>query len=228
MVRSRPAINGNVRGAGMSLWKYLFGRKEPPPLPSCPYCGKPLATDTAKRCFECGWDWHNPDQVVMANEHLVWAIEPGWKCAYGAEDPVSGAISEFIAEGDDINNWKELITMCVTPLTAQVLTNCGSTPEEAFELLKMQRELQSPGLTSWHAVAKDETSILYEWQARPITDALGNRWPEQHEIVRLLDGKNTRFRIAYTVKTYSMPSEARVKWIQRLLEARVEPEKSGG
>ncbi len=30
----------------------------------CPYCGKPLRTDLAKQCLECGADWHNPDNVV--------------------------------------------------------------------------------------------------------------------------------------------------------------------
>jgi len=24
----------------------------------CPYCGKPLRTDQARQCFECGKDWH--------------------------------------------------------------------------------------------------------------------------------------------------------------------------
>ena len=37
----------------------------PLPLRSpCPYCGKPLATDKAKQCFECGMDWHDPQNVV--------------------------------------------------------------------------------------------------------------------------------------------------------------------
>lgn len=30
----------------------------------CPYCGKPLRTDTAKQCFECGTDWHDANNVV--------------------------------------------------------------------------------------------------------------------------------------------------------------------
>jgi hypothetical protein len=25
----------------------------------CPYCGKPLRTERAKQCFECGMDWHD-------------------------------------------------------------------------------------------------------------------------------------------------------------------------
>lgn len=33
---------------------WAFGRKTPP----CPKCGKPLKTNKAQQCFECGHDWH--------------------------------------------------------------------------------------------------------------------------------------------------------------------------
>ena len=26
--------------------------------PPCPHCGKPLRSELAKQCFECGTDWH--------------------------------------------------------------------------------------------------------------------------------------------------------------------------
>jgi hypothetical protein len=28
----------------------------------CPHCGKPLRTDMANQCFECGTDWHDASQ----------------------------------------------------------------------------------------------------------------------------------------------------------------------
>lgn len=33
----------------------------------CPYCGKALRTNMAQQCFECGADWHDPDNVVRHN-----------------------------------------------------------------------------------------------------------------------------------------------------------------
>jgi hypothetical protein len=30
----------------------------------CPYCGKLLRSMIAKRCLECGLDWHDPNNVV--------------------------------------------------------------------------------------------------------------------------------------------------------------------
>jgi hypothetical protein len=32
--------------------------------PSCPHCGEPLRTEQAKQCFQCGMDWHDPENVV--------------------------------------------------------------------------------------------------------------------------------------------------------------------
>ncbi len=29
----------------------------------CPYCGKPLRTDQARQCFECGMDWHGQGAI---------------------------------------------------------------------------------------------------------------------------------------------------------------------
>lgn len=29
----------------------------------CPYCGKPLRTDQARQCFECGMDWHEQGAI---------------------------------------------------------------------------------------------------------------------------------------------------------------------
>jgi hypothetical protein len=34
------------------------------PTKPCPWCGKPLKTEKAQQCFECGMDWHDPANVV--------------------------------------------------------------------------------------------------------------------------------------------------------------------
>jgi hypothetical protein len=30
----------------------------------CPYCGRPLRTDRANQCFECGTDWHDASNII--------------------------------------------------------------------------------------------------------------------------------------------------------------------
>lgn len=41
------------------------------PGPPCQYCGVPLATDRAKQCIDCGYDWRDPANVVCRRK-------PGW------------------------------------------------------------------------------------------------------------------------------------------------------
>lgn len=36
--------------------------EKPPPTP-CPYCGKPLVTNSAKQCPHCFMDWHDPHNI---------------------------------------------------------------------------------------------------------------------------------------------------------------------
>ena len=32
--------------------------------PPCPHCGRLLRNEKAKQCFECGMDWHDPENVI--------------------------------------------------------------------------------------------------------------------------------------------------------------------
>ena len=58
-----------LTGCGLaeaSSWVVNHPLLEPPTRQTkpCPYCGKPLRTDLARQCFECGRDWHDPARGV--------------------------------------------------------------------------------------------------------------------------------------------------------------------
>jgi len=36
----------------------------------CPHCGRLLRNPRAKQCFECGMDWHDPDNVLCRRREL--------------------------------------------------------------------------------------------------------------------------------------------------------------
>jgi hypothetical protein len=146
------------------------------------------------------------------SERLHFEVEPGWKVGYQAEIPQKFSITEFIREGDDINNWKELLT-----IQNYVPSWGGSSPENALNELKTAREKNCPGGTRWNVIEKNKDSVLYEWQAKP---CLG--WPDQHEIARIIFGKYNRFVVRYTVKQYKMPDEQRDYWIGRFSKAGIE------
>ena len=141
---------------------------------------------------------------------LHFDFEFGWKVGYYAEVPNQYVITEFIREGDVINNWKELLTIQrFPPLWG------GPSPEDAFNKLKVIREKKCPGVTKWNIIDKDERSILYEWQATPCFG-----WPDQHEIARIIYGKYNRFVLHYALKTRQMSAEQRSKWIKKLSDAK--------
>jgi hypothetical protein len=143
-------------------------------------------------------------------ESLNFPYEPGWKVGHEAEVPRQYRIIEYVRDGDDIKNWKELYT----------IQNFGPpwggpSPEDALNSLKAAREKECPGITKWNVISTDGSSILYEWQAKP---CLG--WPDQHEIARIIYGKYNRWVLRYTVKVYQMPPEQRDKWIRDLSTAK--------
>lgn len=137
---------------------------------------------------------------------LGFDFESGWKIGHYAELPQHYSIIEFIREGDDINNWKELLTIQYFPPLC-----CGTSPEDTLNKLKAVREKECPGVTKWSVIEKDQNSILYEWQAKP---CLG--WSDQHEIARIIYGENNTFILHYALKTRQMPGDQRTKWINKL------------
>ena len=44
-------------------------------------------------------------------EDVSFEVEPGWKVGYYTEIPNQYSLIELIPEGDDINNWRELLTL---------------------------------------------------------------------------------------------------------------------
>ena len=149
------------------------------------------------------------------HEHIVLGFnagEWGWKVGYSAEVPNQYSITEFIREGDDINDWNELLSFQIFPPLWG-----GPNPEDAFNKLKFIREMKCPAVTKWNIIYKDEKSILYEWQSRP---CLG--WPDQYEIARIIYGKYNTFVLRYTQKNYQIPDEERLEWIKRFSVAKIE------
>jgi hypothetical protein len=58
-------------GAPLEDCKRWVVDQMPKTVTPCPYCQAPLATPQAKRCFQCGRDWHDPTNVVRRGD-LDW------------------------------------------------------------------------------------------------------------------------------------------------------------
>jgi hypothetical protein len=138
--------------------------------------------------FELSTDWKEASSHVLGNRQLM---------------------IEFVRKGDDINNWKELFTY-------QNFAKGKQTPEEFLNKLKAEREKECPGATVWNVIEQNESSILYEWRAKP---CLG--WPEQHEVARIILGKHNLFVLHYVAKVPELAPDTRTKWIKTLQDATV-------
>ena len=153
------------------------------------------------------WGRHATSEA--ASEGLDLKLGTEWQVANHANAGWN-TILEYIRAGDDINSWKELVTI------QKFIGTSKSSPEEELNLLKALREKECPGATEWNVIEKDESSILYEWHARSCQG-----WPEQHEIARIMLGNNVRYFLRYTVKAPEMTPETRTQWIQTFTSASI-------
>ena len=139
---------------------------------------------------------------------LYFDFEPGWTLGHYVERPNQYTL-EFIREGDDIDNWKELLAIQVLPPFWG-----GASVEDALEKVKAVQEQICPGVTTWNVIDKDVKSILYEWQAR-----LCRGKSEQHQIARIIFEKDKTYMLYYAQKTYQMPDELRDRWMKKFRDA---------
>src|SRR5258705_13953129 len=144
-------------------------------------------------------------------EVLGFKLGSEWNPAYSS-DKNRSEIMEFIREGDDLNNWKELVTY-------QNFERHGkSSPEEILNKLKANREKECPGATTWNVIDKSESRILYEWQAKRCLN-----WPEQSELATIIVGKDNLFLLHYAAKVHELAPDVRAQWIKRFSDAAIQP-----
>ncbi|MDD5275829.1 MAG: DUF4124 domain-containing protein [Methylovulum sp.] len=161
-----------------------------------------------KRDYNAAFNWIR--KAAEQDYPLSFDFGSGWKMGYYAESNAHYGIAEYIPKEDNINTWKERLTIQHFPPLWGV-----SSPEKTFDKLKVAKENECPGLTTWHVLGKDENSLLYEWQSQSCLN-----WPEQHEIAKIIYGKDNTFILHYTVKTYQMRAGQRAKWVKLFLDAK--------
>jgi len=117
----------------------------------------------------------------------------------------------MVRKGESINNWTELFSIFNLPLTS------SSPPrEQLMNELKEKMQNRCPNVV-WSVIQVGPNDILYEWRIVTCSPH-----PDQHEIARIVDGKQNRFRIAYTAKTTELSADKRKEWIDNLLAAKFE------
>jgi hypothetical protein len=141
---------------------------------------------------------------------------PEWKAAF-SPDTRNSTILEFIREGDNINNWKEMVT--IRNLGAK--PSSKFTPEEMMDAMKRVMEIMCPGTTERNAIEKNEGSVLYERHA-----GVCRGQPEECAIERIIAGTHDFFSLRYTARVHEVAPDTRAQWIKTFSDATVDSKDS--
>ena len=134
---------------------------------------------------------------------------PPWKEASRADTKVTRT-REYVRPGETLADWREL-------LTVQVFDKARGgfpAPPAAEDSLRRRMVARCPGVV-WNRIAADSAGVLYEWR---VAGCAGT--PDQHEVARIIEGRDARARVAYTRKGAPMPDSVRAGWVDRLGKAR--------
>jgi hypothetical protein len=164
--------------------------------------------------FWCLISWVGAGAAQTQDQGVKFTLGPEWKVANKANDNSSGIV-EFVREGDNIHNWKELVTIQTFKESAK------SSPQEVLMRLKALREKECPGATEWNIIEQSENTLSYEWHAKP---CLG--WPEQQEIARIIFVRPYSCILRYTAKVHELAPEIRTGWIKTFADATFDPNTS--
>jgi len=139
------------------------------------------------------------DLSKLERQNIVFDERP-WKYAWGKKADNIVTI-EYVPLGDDINNWKELIT---SQYVTQIPPNVN--PRSFAEIIV--KELKSKGfypVVTYHKVTPDE--VIFEFRIeKPESQT-------QDEIQVIRKEEDGFYIIHYVVKQFDMGTENRNKWI---------------
>jgi hypothetical protein len=130
-----------------------------------------------------------------------------WKNGYEAHN-ASQAITEYVLEGETVENWTELVTAHhFMGLQSQV------TLKSFMEIMQKDLYRSCPSVR-WEVINESPEDLIYFWQ---LTDCAGQ--DNQYEIARLILGKTAIHLVRYTHKSPVLDSRRYEIWLALLKNA---------
>ena len=120
---------------------------------------------------------------------------------------------DFIREGDNINDWLELVTVT----NYKILKNKPYSLEKGLLNLKQKVEKTCPGATNWHVIERNKSSIVFEWKTQYCQ---GIR--SQSGVGKIIIGKFNIFQVIYSTRELLVLPSQRIKWIKKISSAKIE------
>lgn len=124
-----------------------------------------------------------------------------WKAAWGEKTPEITTV-EYIVIGDDINNWKEIITSQFMPIKQVSPSELG----DSF----LSRLKQTGAIYTVNTIENSANQLIFEYKVlKPVN-------LQQDEIVKITQGKDGLYILHYAIKGADMDEANRQKWIENI------------
>jgi hypothetical protein len=151
--------------------------------------------------YNCKAEVSTEEKPQLTFDGRVWGI------GYQAQN-YQGSIIEYVLGGETTNNWTELVTVQSFKGTPE-----NTKAENIMEKIKQNLKSLCPDI-KFTVFYKKQNDLLYEWS---ITDCPRDK--DQHEIARILLGKNGLHIIHYVTKKVPISPKTRQQWIKLIKAA---------
>lgn len=125
-------------------------------------------------------------------------------------------ITEFVRPGEKIDSWTELLTAQLLRRSAYPSTVDEMVSSSHQALVKRCPEVTLNVIARQAQGEPEGPGLLYEWIVKGCAGEA-----DQHEVVRVMYGRFTIYRLAYVAKTAALAPEKREKWIADLKTAKI-------
>ncbi|MBL7480446.1 hypothetical protein [Legionella bononiensis] len=141
-------------------------------------------------------------QILTYEQQNIHFDDRVWKPAWGQKSNAGWTV-EYIPAGDNINQWKELVTSQFIPGTE------GVTPAQFKKTFITN--LKKTGVTySINTINEQPNQLIFEFKVTVPVNL------QQDEIQKITRGKNGIYVLHYTIKKAEMSKANRQKWIENL------------
>lgn len=150
--------------------------------------------------------------LTYAEKPVLHFDNRNWEVGYEAANEQQ-SIAEYVLKGETVHSWTELFSL-QTFFGLQQIT----TPKKFMEEMKnnMKPSLQ------WNMLRKEENDVLYEWKVTNDPEV-----EDQHEIARIISGKEAIYSIRYTTKKIPVSRKVRKEWIDLLNMVKLDMDSPG-
>lgn len=148
-----------------------------------------------------------PKMAVVTDKMTMRFDGRPWYAAWGKNDNKSSTV-EYIVKGDNIDNWKELVTSQYYAGLQQKISPEGFVDNFIGILKKQGFE------PDWNLISKSEKEAIFEYKISQPANQV------QHEIQRIITTNDGMYVVHYVVKKPDMGPAQRNKWVNLLKAAK--------